>query len=172
MNVYTSRLKVVASQLGMKRRARFVSTQSDPKETIVSPLIDHSHESICITYIQSEHTRVCWFISLFLLHRSTLPSTHSYSKLLSSLFLPLQSPCEDCSVGVMFWVRLLFFLSRFQPIAQQNVLLRNPEFQQTKLLALLGIQRQQQRHCALCCRRKHNKRQTRHNLTNASIGMD
>ena len=102
---------------------------------------------------------VCWFVSLSQLDQSTPAKTHPYSKMLSSPFLPFRSPCEDCSVGVMFWVRLLFFLSGFQPIAQQKVLLRNPEFQKN-FWHFWGTQRQQQRHYTLSCRRKHNKRQT------------
>ena len=37
-------------------------------------------------------------------------------------------PTEDCSVGVMFWVLLVFSLSGFPPFPRGNVLMRNPEF--------------------------------------------
>ena len=136
MNVYASRLKVVASHLGMKRITRFVSIQQKrlfPPSSIthMNPFALHIFKVNTLVFVGS-------LVCLFLLRRSTPTKTHQYSQLLSSRFLPLQSPCEDCSVGVMFWVHLLFSLYGFRPIAQQNVLLRNPEFRQTKLLALLG----------------------------------
>ena len=127
MNVYTSRLKVVVSHLGMKRIARFDSTRSNRNDCF--PFSITRTNPFCITYIQNEHTRVCWFVRLFLKVRSTPTKTHQYSKLLSSRFLPFQSHCEDCSVGVMFWVRLLFFLSGFRLFTRANVLLRNPDFE-------------------------------------------